>query len=365
MDRVAMKKRAKELLSKNYGYCLAVTLIMSAGSLLSGGFSFSTNINLESTTPVNPADLSQFQNIIETLFTNPFVIIGAVVGGLAASVFGLAFSAFVINQLHIGGLRFFLKNRKNYPNDLKTIFASYTDKTFLNIAKVTVVRDIVVTLGYCLFYIPGIIWQLQYFAVDYILAVRPDINRVEAFNLSKNMMKGHKADLVVLYISFIGWSLLTVFTCGILGVLYVSPYLKLTLTEFYSSVREDAINRGVISPFDVPDYPEYAPVPPVFNTDNTLTYSQQPVNNTVDNIGAATALVYNEEVDSNSFDNATPNEVAEISADAEDAEAVDDTEYAEDSGYTEEAEDAEDVVDTEDSDDYSATQSNETDTTDF
>ncbi len=257
MNSPDVKQRAKALLSKNYGYCLAVTLIMSIGSFLGGGVNFSTNINTSTTTTTTTTDFSQFQRMLEEFFSNPFVIFTMVVSSLAAMAFGLAVSVFVSNQLKVGAYRFFLKNRKNHPADIKTIFSSYTDKTFLNIATITLVRDIIVGIGYMLFWIPGIVLELKYFAVDYILAVRPDISRQEAFDLSKRLMNGKKADLFCLELSFIGWGILSIFTCGILAVFYVTPYIELTLAEFYSDLRLEAINKGIITPNDIPDYEEY------------------------------------------------------------------------------------------------------------
>ncbi len=275
MNTAELKSRAKQLLSKNYGYCLAVSLIMTITGFTSGG------INFDFSTVTEAEELNEFSYVLEEIFTNPLVILGTILASLGAIVFGLAFSAFVGNQLRVGGCRFFLKNRKNYPTDIKTVFASYTDKTFLNIAKVTIVRDIIITLGYWLFIIPGIIWTYQYFAVDYILAVRPDISRIEAFNLSKRVMNGHKMDLFVLGLSFFGWYILTACTCGILGVFYVTPYVELTNAEFFADVRLDALRKGIITENDIPDYPEYVQAPsfsiPFSDNYNEPNFNAQPV----------------------------------------------------------------------------------------
>ncbi len=258
MNTAELKARAKQLLSKNYGYCLAVSLIMTLTGLAGGG---GINFNFNFSSVTSTEEFGEISYILEEIFTNPIVILGTILASLGAMAFGLAFSAFVGNQLRVGGCRFFLKNRKNYPTDIKTVFASYTDKTFLNIAKITIVRQIIITLGYWLFIIPGIIWTYQYFAVDYILAVRPDISRIEAFDLSKRIMNGHKMDLFVLGFSFFGWYILTAFTCGILGVFYVTPYVELTNAEFFADVRQDALRKGIITENDIPDYPEYTQAP--------------------------------------------------------------------------------------------------------
>ena len=161
----------------------------------------------------------------------------------------------------VGGSRFFLKLRKNHPVEFSEIFANFKDKTFINIAKVTFFKELFITLYTCLLIIPGIIKTYEYWAVSYILAVRPDIEYKEALRLSKTVMKGNKLDLFVLGLSFFGWNLLSVFSCALLSIFYVAPYMQATYAEFFSYIREDAIAKGVITPYDIPDYEPY--VPPV------------------------------------------------------------------------------------------------------
>ena len=69
--------------------------------------------------------------------------------------------------------------------------------------------------------------------IPYILAENPRIKRKEAFYISKNMMKGNKWKTFILDMSFLGWNLLSVFTMGLLGILYVNPYYAATITELY------------------------------------------------------------------------------------------------------------------------------------
>lgn len=45
-------------------------------------------------------------------------------------------------------------------------------------------------------------------------------------------------------IAFIGWNLLSTITFGIVGVLYVNPYVNTTWAEFYKVMRENALETG-------------------------------------------------------------------------------------------------------------------------
>lgn len=257
MDRIAIKERSKQILKKNHWLCVGVaflstlTLGFFAGSGTSFNFTYTQSPDIPSaTTPF--ADVEAPIVIAIMLFT------------LVALVISYVSQVFLTNQLMVGGCRFFLKFRKNNPVDTGELFHSYKDKTFLNIAKVTFLRDLFIGLWSLLFIVPGIIKSYEYWAVNYILAVRPDTPYEKALDLSKKMMYGHKMEVFELSISFFGWYLLSLFTCGILAICYVNPYHCIAMAELYSEIREDAIKRGIVSPYDVPDYMDYQPQSPYY-----------------------------------------------------------------------------------------------------
>jgi len=86
-------------------------------------------------------------------------------------------------------------------------------------------------------YIPGIVKSFSYAMTPFILMDEPDIEAKEALEKSKQMMEGHKAELFVLYLSFIGWALLATFTCGIVGFFYVYPYMALASAVYYDLLK--------------------------------------------------------------------------------------------------------------------------------
>lgn len=88
----------------------------------------------------------------------------------------------------------------------------------------------------CLFVIPGIIKQYSYAMGFYILADNPELTAREALARSKEMMRGHKMELFVLQLSFIGWYLLVSITFGIASI-YVVPYMNATTANFYNSIK--------------------------------------------------------------------------------------------------------------------------------
>ena len=99
-----------------------------------------------------------------------------------------------------------------------------------------------------LFFIPGIIKTYSYSMTMYILADLPEIGAKDALRLSMRMMQGHKWELFVMQLSFLGWMILGLFTFNLLNILYTIPYMQLSSAGFYASVKQDAIDRGILVP---------------------------------------------------------------------------------------------------------------------
>ena len=79
--------------------------------------------------------------------------------------------------------------------------------------------------------------------IPYILAENPKIQRKKAFKLSKEMMKGNKWKTFILDLSFLGWELLSIFTFGLLNILYIKPYKVATTVELYEVLKKQIISQ--------------------------------------------------------------------------------------------------------------------------
>ena len=90
--------------------------------------------------------------------------------------------------------------------------------------------------------VPGIIASLALFLTPYLLQDNPDLSVADTLRLSRKMMKGHKMQLFLLQLSFIGWILLNVLTLG-LASLWITPYMMTTFAAFYHDVREQFIMK--------------------------------------------------------------------------------------------------------------------------
>ena len=102
-------------------------------------------------------------------------------------------------------------------------------------------RDVFIILWSLLFVIPGVIKSYSYRLVPYIIADDENISSSEALELSKTLMQGQKWNTFVLDLSFIGWTILSSITFGILGVFYVNPYIHATNAELYRAIRSGVV----------------------------------------------------------------------------------------------------------------------------
>ena len=96
------------------------------------------------------------------------------------------------------------------------------------------------------FIIPGIIKSFSYAMTPYILNERPELTADEAIELSMKMMEGHKMDLFIFYLSFIGWYLLAILTCFI-GYLWLIPYVYTAQAAFYEDVKAEYEGRQTVA----------------------------------------------------------------------------------------------------------------------
>ena len=101
-----------------------------------------------------------------------------------------------------------------------------------------------------LFFIPGFIKMISYSQMFYLLAEYDNLSVTKAMRVSMEITRGHKWDLFVMYLSFIGWELLSIITFGISN-LFVSPYITLSLLNAYHGMLKEAVESGRITPEDL------------------------------------------------------------------------------------------------------------------
>lgn len=91
-------------------------------------------------------------------------------------------------------------------------------------------------------FMAGGIWNvkiaLQYTLIYYLFMDDTEAKVGEYFRQSKELMEGNKLRCLYIILSFIGWSLLGIISCGV-GFLWIMPYMSQTLAKFYLDVLEE------------------------------------------------------------------------------------------------------------------------------
>lgn len=98
---------------------------------------------------------------------------------------------------------------------------------------------------WCLTIVGIVVKRYSYFLVPYIVAENPNIKTLDAINLSRRMMDGHKWECFKLELSYIGWSILGMTTLGITEILYSNPYKVATMTEYFVHLRKLSKEEGM------------------------------------------------------------------------------------------------------------------------
>lgn len=97
-----------------------------------------------------------------------------------------------------------------------------------------------IALGVVTLLIGAFVLQYAYAMVPYLLRDYPELTAKEALRTSREMMRGHKWDLFVLDLTFIGWYLLGIFTLGI-AYLWIMPYQYTAHAHYYEDLKAATI----------------------------------------------------------------------------------------------------------------------------
>lgn len=228
-SRVELKTRAKVVLKKYYWKMFAVSMLLLFIGGRDGGGGSNNNQNQQDAIKLLPEEIAYW--ILKYM-----LIIGSIFFVL------WALRVFIGYALEIGCRKFYVRTAEDNC-DMGYIGYYFKGGRYLGVVGTMFLRSIYLILWTLLFIIPGIIKSYAYRMVPYILADNPDIGSKRAIELSNQMTAGHKWDMFVLDLSFIGWYLLGLLALGI-GVLFVMPYEDATKAELYLLFREHAVERG-------------------------------------------------------------------------------------------------------------------------
>ena len=226
-SRAELKERAKAVLSTNYWEALWISIVISFAGGDGGGGGSGSSSNSFST-----FDLTDIMIVLTVVF----IIL----------LFVLAIRIFLGYPLEVGGRRYFVKSAE-YGDNRNCFKFAFSVENYKSIVSTMFLKGLQNFLWYLLFIIPGIIKYYSYSMVPYILADNPNIESKRAIELSSQMTEGHKFNMFILELSFLGWYLLGLLACCI-GVIFVAPYKNATFAELYLVLRQNAIDNGWSSP---------------------------------------------------------------------------------------------------------------------
>ena len=225
LDRVQLKLEAKAI-TKNARvsaylftllYLVIVMVLQGLDALVSGG------IMADYAYLYGDLEMMEVLQYIPRLSLPPVAITFiTIVISLVSSILGTGYILYTMNV------------RKGLETPYATLFDG-----FLFAGKVIllqIVMGIFVFLWSLLFIIPGIVAGYRYRFALYNLCDNPSIGVMEALNMSKAQTRGHKWELFVLDLSFIGWSILCSLTLGILSI-WIMPYMQQTDIGYFEAIK--------------------------------------------------------------------------------------------------------------------------------
>ena len=163
------------------------------------------------------------------------LIIGLVPGLLSLiPVVGSIITLLITPALALSLIRVYLNVIKGGQPAVGDAFSGTDD--FWAAFKVQFLVGLYTFLWSLLFFIPGIVKGISYSMSMYVLAENKGMSARECIKRSQEMTYGHKMELFVLSLSFIGWAILGVFTFGLLYI-WLMPYMNATFANAYNELR--------------------------------------------------------------------------------------------------------------------------------
>ena len=146
-------------------------------------------------------------------------------------------SIIISGPLSLGMAIIFLRVVRDESIDVSLLFKGFDD--FMRSFVAGLLVAFYTSLWLLLLIVPGIIAGLSYSLTFFIISEDPSIAPNAAITQSKAMMQGHKMELFLLQLSFIGWFLLGIITMGI-AFLWIGSYYYTAMTVFYLEVKGES-----------------------------------------------------------------------------------------------------------------------------
>jgi uncharacterized membrane protein len=181
------------------------------------------------------------QQLGGSIFATPWLLalVACLLVSAATSISGVVFVGplLLIGPLQVGMASFFLSLARGSQNvDMERLLDGFKKDVGGNLL-LGLLYSIFLALWSLLFVIPGIVKAYAYSLCFYLKNDHPDYDWKKSLDESQRLMKGHKMELFLLDLSFLGWIIVGSICCGI-GVLWVYPYMATTRANFYEGLLQ-------------------------------------------------------------------------------------------------------------------------------
>ena len=131
-----------------------------------------------------------------------------------------------------------LRNHREESVDLENLFDGFRGDRYTRVFCAIFLVNLFTFLWALLLIIPGIMKAFSYALTPYIIMDEPELTARQAITRSCEIMEGRRWKLFCLYLSFIGWGILSLLTFGI-GFLWLAPYMNASIAAFYEDARAE------------------------------------------------------------------------------------------------------------------------------
>ena len=207
MDRVSIKEKAKKMIVGNKWYLWKPVVFFELIAFAIGA--------------VVGIILAMLKASQETI-----TLVSGSIGGILGTAFNVGYAKY--------NLEFVRGNKMEWQSVL-----DFAKKYFVKAMLVSIVVGIIATFGALLLVIPGVIAAVGLTFYKEVCADNPELSTMEIVKKSWNMTNGHKMDILVVVLSFLGWSIVAGFTLGIL-LIWLVPYMNITMTLIYEELKGKA-----------------------------------------------------------------------------------------------------------------------------
>lgn len=224
LDRIQLKREAKEI-TRNarvsaYLFTFLYLVIINVLDLIKTYVNGSVVTNMQELVPELPVP----QFFLRALEFPPVLV-----------MFVSVLVSLLLTVLSAGNVSYHLGVRAGREMNYDSLFDG-----FAYVGKVILLQIVVfvhIFLWALLLFIPGIIAAYRYRFAMYNLCENPEIGVLEALAMSCAQTKGHKMDLFVLDLTFLGWNLLCTMTLGILSI-WIAPYIMQTYMGYFQQIKQ-------------------------------------------------------------------------------------------------------------------------------